>query len=97
MVGPYGPVWAHMGPCWGPNGPKKVAKMVSADTIFSRFSINSAVFLGSMFGEMAPKPSKCGEHIYSKRLRPKNKNGQNYPILGLIDGGGTLKTYKIYF
>ena len=77
-----------MGPCWGPNGPKKVAKMVSADTIFNRFSITLAQFLARMVSEMAPKPSKYEEHMYSKQLRPKNKNGQNYPILGLIDGGG---------
>ena len=66
MVGPNGPVWAHMGPCWGPNGPEKVAKMVSADTIFSRFSTTSAQFLAHMVGEMAQKPLKCEEHIYSK-------------------------------
>ena len=88
MVGPNGPFSGEMGTCRGPNGPKKVAKMVSADTIFSRFSITSAQFLGHMVGEMAQKPYKCEEHIYSKRLRPKNKNGQNYPILGLIDVGG---------
>ena len=111
MVGPNGPVWGLMGPYWGPNGPQKGAKMVSADTIFSRFSITSAQFLGRfsitsaqflgrMVGEMAQKPSKCEEHIYSKRLRPKNKNGQNYPILGLTDGGGHGATWlleiKIY-
>ena len=95
MVGPNGPVWGLMGPYWGPNGPQKGAKMVSADTIFSRFSITSAQFLGRMVGEMAQKPSKCEEHIYSKRLRPKNKNGQNYPILGLIDVGGYGKEMKI--
>ena len=65
--------------------------MVSADTIFSRFSITLAQFLGGMVVEMAPKPSKREEHN-SKRLRPKNKNGQNYPILGLIDGGGVPLT-----
>ena len=48
-----------------------------------------------MVSEMAPKPSKCEEHIYSKQLRPKNKNGQNYPILGLIDVGGTLKSMAV--
>ena len=85
MVGPNGPVWGLMGPCWGPNGPQKGAKMVSADTIFSRFSITSAQFLGRMVGEMAPKPSKCEEHIYSKQLRPKNKD---LHFLWLIDGGG---------
>ena len=74
--------------------------MVSADTIFSRFLITLAQFLGGMVVEMAPKPSKREEHIYSKRLRPKNKNGQNYPILGLIDGGGVplrCKRSRIFF
>ena len=67
-----------------------VAKMVSADSIFSRFSITWAQFLARMVSEMAPKPSKCEEHMYSKQLRPKTKNGQNYRILGLIDGGVPL-------
>ena len=29
-------------------------------------------------------------HMYSKLSRPKTKNGQNYTILGLIDGGVPL-------
>ena len=82
-----GTKWASLGPNEPLLGPKKVAKMVSADTIFIRFSITWAQFLARMVSEMAPKPSKYEEHMYSKQLRPKNKNGQNYPILGLIDGG----------
>ena len=64
--------------------------MVSADTIFSQFLTTSAQFLACMVGEMAQKPFKCEKQIYSKKLRPKNKNGQNYPILWLIDGGVPL-------
>ena len=54
--------------------------MVSADTIFSRFSITLAQFLGGMVVEMAPKPSKREEHIYSKRLRPKNIMGKTSAV-----------------
>ena len=83
---------------WAENWTKIIEnqlKMVSADTIFSRFSIISTQFSAHMVSEMGPKPSKYEEHIYSEQLRPKNKNGQNYPILGSIDGGGTLKKKKV--
>ena len=43
-----------------------------------------------MVSEMAQKPLKYEEHIYSKLLTPKNKNGQKHPILGHIDGGVPL-------
>ena len=79
ILGPNGPVWAQMAPPF----------LAAFQQL--RFSTTSAPFLAHMVSEMAQKPSKCEEHIYSKRLRPKNKNGQNYPTLGLIDGGGTLK------
>ena len=68
--------------------------MVSADTIFSQFSTISTSFLAHMVGEMAQKPLKYEEHIYSKVLTPKNKNGQKHPILGHIDGWGGTHNIK---
>ena len=57
-----GTKWASL----APNGPKKVAKMVSDNTIFSRFSTTSTPILAFMVGQMLQKRSKHGVHIYSK-------------------------------
>ena len=49
-----------------PQWAQKERENGSADTIFSQFSTISTSFLAHMVGEMAQKPLKCEEHIYSK-------------------------------
>ena len=73
--------WAQMGQF----GPKKGAKMVSANTIFDNFDF----IFASMVVEMAQKPLSYEEQNIFQVVN--TKNGQKHPILGLIDVGGTLK------